>query len=197
MLLYYLGIEFEDRQVTQAKWPLFRASTPFSRMPVYKEEDIEIPETYAILSYLGRKHGLMGKHKRDLISCDVTMEAWRDYGNRVANTFGALSTSNEARVRFLSEEQPTLLADLQSFYLNGDGEHQFWAGQFITVCDFAAFHLIDGVAAQFLSVLEDYPALSAFYQSLKDIPAIRHYLESPSRPSALFYGPHGKIYPRK
>ena len=114
----------------------------------------------------------------------------------MANAFGALSESDDARARFLSEEQPALLADLQTFYLKKDPDSDYWAGQSITICDFAAFHLIDGLAGQFPEVLKRYQALEEFHQFFAALPKIRHYLGSPGRPSALFYGPHGKIYPR-
>ena len=197
MVLFFLGVEFEDRQVTQEAWQELRSSTPFGRMPVYRDGDVEIPETFAILNHLGRKHGLCGVTEHDRIRCDITIEAWRDYGNRVANTFGALSHSEDARNHFLAEEQPSLLADLESFYLERDTATDYWAGASPTIADFAAFHLIEGLAGQFPDVLKRFPALESFHGSFAALPKVKGYLESPQRPAALFYGPKGKIFPRE
>ena len=196
MLLAFLEVDFEDVQITLEQWSNARADTPFSRMPVYREDELEIPETFAILAYLGRRHDLCGETETDRIRCDVTIEAWRDYGNRVANAFGALSESEDARRHFVSEEQPALLADLQSFYLKKPAESDFWAGRSATICDFAAFHLIDGLTGQFPAMLAKFPALESFHRFFSGIPKVKQYLESPQRPRALFYGPNGKIYPR-
>ncbi len=196
MLLFFIGVDFDDRQVTQEEWEKLRSSTPFGRMPVYRDGDMEIPETFAILSHLGRKHDLCGDTETDRIRCDVTIEAWREYGNRVANTFGALSNSEDARKRFLAEEQPSLLADLEAYYLQRDAASYYWAGTSPTIGDFSAFHLIEGLAGQFPDVLKRFHALKSFHTSFAAQPKIKEYLESPLRPVALFYGPKGKIFPR-
>ncbi len=196
MLLSYLNVDFSDRQVTMQEWESVRSTTPFKRMPVYTDADAEIPESFAIMNYLGRKYDLCGHSAAERIRCDVTTEAWRDYGNRIANVFGALSESEEARQRFLKEEQPVLLADLEKYYLENEARASYWAGDSLTICDFVAFHSIDGVMRQFPSLLGSYGALERFHEFFAALPGIQAYLESPRRPAALFYGPKGKIYPR-
>jgi len=195
LLLEDVGIDYTDNQVTLAQWPELRASTPFGRMPVYSEGDLEIPESFAIINYLGRKHDLLGKDEVGRVRCDVTIEAWRDYGNRVANTFGAMSNSQSARKSFVENEQPALLADLESFYLANPSGAVYWAGNSPTVADYAAFHLFEGIAGRFPNQLARVPGLKSFLEQFSQRPRIREYLASSRRPAALFYGPNGKIYP--
>ena len=195
-LMSFIGVDFEDKQVTMEEWETLRLSTPFRRMPVYREGGVEIPETFAIMNYLGRKHDLRGESEADQIRCDITIEAWRDYGNRVANAFGALSVSSDARERFVTEEQPALLSDLEGFYEKRDAASRYWAGSSPTICDFAAFHMIDGLVGQFPEVLPQFQGLSSFHTFFSNLPKIKQYLDSPARPAALFYGPKGKIYPK-
>jgi glutathione S-transferase len=57
LLLEDVGVEYPDQQVTLEQWPETRATIPFGRMPVYSEGDLEIAESFAIMHYLGRKHG--------------------------------------------------------------------------------------------------------------------------------------------
>ena len=197
MLLSFVDVEYEDVQLTLEDWETTRPATPFRRMPVYCEGTLEIPETYAILNYLGRKHGLMGTSTLSQVRCDVATEAWRDYGNRVANAFGALSNSETARQRFVAEEQPALLADLEAYYLQRDEGSQFWAGNSPTISDFTAFNAIEGLGGQFPDLLEQFAALKSFHRYFGGLPKIEAYLKSAKRPAALFYGPKGKIFPRK
>jgi glutathione S-transferase len=126
----------------------------------------------------------------------VTIEAWRDYGNRVANTFGALSDSEAGRKAFLETEQAALLADLEAYYLARDSDVPYWAGTSTTIADFAAFHLIEGLANQFPKVLVQFGALKEFHEDFAARPNTNAYLTSSRRPAALFYGPKGKIFPR-
>jgi len=197
LLLEDVGVEFTDHQVTLEQWPEIRDSTPFGRMPVYSEGELEIPESFAIMHYLGRKHGLLGADEAARVRCDVTIEAWRDYSNRVANTFGALSTSQSAREAFVETEQPALLADLEAFYLANPSGAPFWAGDSPTIADYAAFHLIEGVAGRFPELFTRLVGLQKFYEQFSQRPRIRAYLASSRRPTALFYGPNGKIYPHE
>jgi glutathione S-transferase len=60
LLLEDAGVPYVDKQVSLDEWGAIRGTTPFHRMPVYSEDDKEIPESFAIMNYLGRKHGLLG-----------------------------------------------------------------------------------------------------------------------------------------
>ncbi len=196
LLLEDVGVQYEDRQITLDEWPKLRDTTAFHRMPIYREGDREIPESFAIMNYLGRKFDLLGEDEDSRVRCDVVIEAWRDYGNRVANVFGALSQSEPARIEFIETEQPSLLKDLETFYLRKSTKTPYWAGNSPTVGDFVAFHLIEGIANQFPKLLSRFGALKEFQEHFSDRPNIRAYLISSRRPSALFYGPNGKIFPR-
>jgi glutathione S-transferase len=189
-------VTFEDNQITLAEWPELRSTTPFRRMPVYREGDLVIAESFAIMRYLGRRYGLLGEDEAASVRCDVAVEAWRDYGNRVGNVFGALSTSESARERFIATEQPALLNDLQAFYLEKATTEPYWAGNSLSIADFTAFHLIEGMTNQFPELLAQFGALQEYYQFFSRRPRIKEYLASSRRPAAIFYGPNGKIYPR-
>ena len=196
LLLEEVGAPYEEHQITMEGWGAIRADTPFRRLPIYREGDLEIPETFAILNHLGRKFDLLGEDEAACIRCDVTIEAWKDYGNRVANAFGAMSNSESARQEFLETTQPELLTDLESFYLARNSGTSYWAGHSPTVADFAAFHLIDGIANQYPELLLRFSALKDFHEHFSNRPNINRYLDSSRRPAALFYGPNGKIFPK-
>ena len=197
LLLEDVGAEYEDVRVSQDDWAQIRSSMPFRRVPVYRERNLEIPETYAILGFLGRRHGLLGSTEPNRIRCDVAVEAFRDYGNRVATVFGALSGGgDDARRRFVAEELPERLRGLESFYGSRPAETVYWAGESTTVADYAAFHLLEGIADQFPEALSNHPELRTFQDRFSARPRIADYLSSSRRPAALFFGPSGKIYPR-
>ena len=196
LLLEELAISYQDQQITLEEWPARKATTPFRRMPVYSVAGQQIPETYAIMNHLGRQYDLLGNSEAAKIRCDVTVEACRDYGNRVANAFGAQSGPASQRKEFINIVQPALLSDLQNYYLARDSQTIHWAGDTLTIADFVAFHLLEGLANQFPETLGEFTALSNFHGEFSQRPRIKSYLASPRRPAALFYGPNGKIFPR-
>ncbi len=197
MLLAELEIEFDDVMVTPEEWQDLKPRMPFRRMPVFRHGDLVIPETFAIMNHLGRQHGLMGGDEAERIRCDVAIEAWRDYGNRVATLFGALSHPDAGRDAFVETELPERLSDLAAFYAQNPSDSGFWAGRTLTIADFAAYHSLDGVAARFADTLAPFDALQSFLTFFAARPKIRAYLDSPTRPAALFYGPSGKVYPTR
>ncbi len=197
LLLEDTGVQYSEKRISLEDWKSKRPATPFQRMPVYSEGDRQIPESFAIMNYLGRKYGLLGDDEIARIRCDVAIEAWRDYGNRVANIFGAQSISEFARKEFIKLEQPALLKNLETFYVDRAVNSHYWAGKAPTVADYIAFHLIDGIVDQFPKLLSQASVLKEFHKKFSERPNIRKYLDSSRRPAALFYGPEGKIYPRK
>jgi len=194
LLLADLKVEYVDQQITLSDWELHRDSMPFRRIPVYREDDLVIPEAFAILSYLGRKYDLLGANESERIRCDATVEAWKDYGNRVANAFGAMSNSEAERRVFIEETQPALLRDLERFYESRSTVEPFWAGPTPTVADYVAFNYIDSFQSP--KTRQQFEALGAFHGAFAGRSNVRSYLASPQRPAALFYGPNGKIFPR-
>jgi len=198
LVLEEMGVAYEDVQILMEEWPEIRPTTPFGRLPVYREGELEIPETYAILSYLGRKYDLLGTDEASRIRCDVAVEALRDYGDRIGAVFGALSsTSKDARKTFVEAELPERLSALEAIYVANSQGSGFWTGGSLSIADFAAFYSIEGIADHFPNALADFEGLRAFEAAFSSRPRIRDYLASDRRPAALFYGPSGKIFPRE
>ncbi len=198
LLLEDVACEYEDIRVPQDDWSAIRPTTPFGRVPVYREGEMEVPETYAIINYLGRKFGLLGGDESSRVRCDVAVEALRDYGNRIAVVFGAKSSgSDDGRREFIQDELPERLSALQNFYISNSVGNEYWAGESVTVADYVAFYFIEGVRDQFPKALAHFEGLAAFHMEFASRPRIRDYLVSGRRPTALFFGPSGKIYPRK
>jgi glutathione S-transferase len=198
LLLEEADVAYEDVQIGQEEWPKVRPTTPFGRVPIYRDGDLEIPETYAILNYLARKHDLVAKDEPGRVRCDVAVEAFRDYGERLGAVFGALSaTSDEGRRSFIMEELPERLSALEALYASNSGESGWWSGESLTIADFAAFYQLEGIGNHFPDALSGFDGLNAFQAKFSSRPRIQAYLISERRPAALFYGPAGKIYPRE
>ena len=200
LLLAEVGADYDDFQIPRDQWPELKPRTPFQRLPIYREGTVEIPETFAILAYLGRKHGLLGDDEATHTRCDITIEAWRDYDNRVSKVFLDEPTSAEAQARFIESELPQRLADLEAFYaVNADNADNapFWVGESLTIADIAAFHFLAGILVDHAAVLSRFPRLESFLTEFSARPRIHAYLNSDRRPAAQYFTRDGqKVYPR-
>lgn len=57
--LHLAGVPFTDDRVKNADWAARKPATPFGVLPVYEEDGRVLAQSNAILTYLGRKHGLL------------------------------------------------------------------------------------------------------------------------------------------
>ena len=59
LALHLAGVDFEDDRLPMKQWPELKASTPFGGLPVLEVEGKgRLGECNAILTYVGRDHGL-------------------------------------------------------------------------------------------------------------------------------------------
>ena len=63
LILEELGVQYEDRQITDQEWSRLRSSTPFGWLPVYRDGDLEIWQSNAIYRHLARVHDLYGSNE--------------------------------------------------------------------------------------------------------------------------------------
>ena len=103
MLLAYLNIEHEDivydnttRATTWATEIKPNLGLDFPNLPYYKDGDLKITQSLAIIRYIGKKHGMYGKSDEENARIDMLLEFSRDL------VFGiALTAYNPEFVRFL------------------------------------------------------------------------------------------------
>lgn len=184
MLLEEVGEAWEERLYTLDEWLAAPPETPFHRLPVYVEGSLEIPETMAILSYLGKKHGLLGTNAHERIRCDVTIEAWRDFAVRLAMVLSPGAETH--RKQFFEEQFPKLMTDLAAWYESREAGSDFWAGP-LTIADFIVFQQLDDLFLRAPELLEPFRALMAFHDRFAARPRISAWLKSPRRQDGLSY----------
>lgn len=196
LILEEVDESWEEQVVSLKEWDSEPPTTPFHRLPVYCEGAVQIPETFAILSYLGRKHGLLGANAEERMRCDVTIEAWRDYGQQLTAAFAAEAES--ARQHFFERQHPKLLNDLETWYGRRGSRSEFWAGS-LTIADFVAFDSIDRLLQLAPHLLDRCERLVEFHLRFAARPSVNGWLESTRRhPALLYLGRDGqKLYPSK
>ena len=182
LVLEEVGAEWIEESYTLEQWFETPPTSPFHRLPVYREGDLEIPETVAILNYLGRKHDLLGNTESERIRCDVTIEAWRDFFTKLGF---ALAPGMEAqRDSFFSDSFPMLMDDIQTWYQSRPTDKIFLAGT-VSIADFFAFQQLDDLLIRAPHLLKAYDSLQEFHGAFRERPAIKSWLTSPRRHSRM------------
>src|SRR5438067_1213228 len=87
LALHLAGIDFEDVRIKGADWPALRPSAPFGAMPF-----LELPgkpplaQSNAILTYIGRGHGLHPKDDFEAARHEAMMAHVEDLRAEIAPT---------------------------------------------------------------------------------------------------------------
>merc|ERR1712137_1501744 len=82
LILAYAGVEFEDERLTFEQFGQMKAEGKFQlgQVPTYKDDDVEIPQSMAIVRHLGRKYNLYGSNLSEQARVDVGIETGSDAG---------------------------------------------------------------------------------------------------------------------
>eukprot|EP01025_Chloroclados_australasicus_P042341 TRINITY_DN4504_c0_g1_i1.p1 TRINITY_DN4504_c0_g1~~TRINITY_DN4504_c0_g1_i1.p1 ORF type:complete len:250 (-),score=26.68 TRINITY_DN4504_c0_g1_i1:256-1005(-) len=167
-----------------------RETFPFAQVPVYKDEDILLGQSNAILRYLGNKYDLMGANPVEQAKIDMFVEGVEAIRLKYLGLIYLDRLADEAKAQYVE----TYLNPETSTGRNGGAHFQYLqlllkkeAGEFVvgnkvSVADLTLFDLVD-VHRRILEneMQQMYPDLIAHHEMISKIPAIEAYLKSPKR----------------
>lgn len=181
-LLNYVGQDFEDKyyecgpapEYSRECWfnEKFSLKLDFPNLPYYIDGDVKLTQSTAILRYLARKHGLLGKDDHELNRQELALEEAID----LRRTLGATSYNRDfekLKPAFLNQAIEKL-KELNAFL----GDNTWFAGSTLTFVDFVWFELLDVLTVLEPSVLTNFGKLKTFKENFEALPAIKKYLES-------------------
>lgn len=188
LLLEEVGVEYDDLRISRHEWAELQPRTPFGQLPLFREGDLELAQSHAILRHLARVHDLDGRDEPERLRSDVAVEALRDADEQLGSALWRPGFANE-RTRFVEGELARSLRALARLFETSGAP--FWAGPSPTLADVFAFAFLEDVEALFPGALAGAPPLAGFRERFAARPRIAAYLRSSRRPEAIMYGPSG------
>lgn len=188
LLLEETGVEYDDRRVSSAEWLELKPRMPFGQLPMFREGDVELVQSHAILRHLARIHGLDGEDEAQRVRCDIAVEALRDADEHLGSAIWRANFEEQRQV-FVKSELPQRLDALARFFEASPERSTYWAGASLTVADIFGFAYLEDVEALFPGSLLATGMLAAFRERFAARPRIAAYLGSSRRPAAIMYGP--------
>jgi len=173
------GVEYENRIVSMEEWPKIKADFKFGQLPVYRDNDYCIEESFAIYNYLARKLDLLPKTEKEMIRHDQV-------GSLVLSAALELGLSfwdpqfEMKRAEIRGKKLPAHLGKLERFLSETTGP--YWLGEKIRYADYGAWCYLDTVRLFASDILHGYPRLSHFKKTMENRPKINAYLRSDRRP---------------
>ncbi|CAJ0581374.1 unnamed protein product, partial [Mesorhabditis spiculigera] len=181
------GQEFEDTRYSMEEWPQHKADMPFGQLPVLEVDGELLPQSMAILRFVGRRFGYAGKTDVEQAQVDAIADQFQDYFNEFKAYFvvavGFAPGDKEQLFNSVMIPARNKMFQMLSQILRSNGTG-FLVGDSVTYADLLlSIHVagMDGLTPGFAN---DYPRLLEHRQRVESIPALKHYLET--RPFAPF-----------
>lgn len=179
------GQSWEEVPFTSETWPEAKASGKylFGQVPALETEDgTVLVQCPAIISYLAKKHGLYAEDPLEAYNIDVILASTFDVieGFVTVNFRTPAEQKEEAMKKFVEENVKKNLTG----WAKALGDNKYIANNKLSVADGAAYLLLETFAGTAPQVLEAFPSLAQYYESIKETPGLAEYLASDKRPPA-------------
>lgn len=83
LALTLAGIDFEDVRVQRSQWPGLKGTLPFGALPVLAVDELVLPQSSAILRYVGSQHGLHPADPARAAWHDAVMQSVEDFRHKI------------------------------------------------------------------------------------------------------------------
>lgn len=201
LLLTQAGVDFEDKRYPTLGTPPSESNSSdwladknantfdltFPNLPYLIDGDVHLTQTLAILRYLGRKLGFVGKTEREILRVELTEQQVADLRAAFAKLcyspdFERLQEGSRSAADCLgildggfTERFSLMLRELSAFL----ADRKWFAGDRMTYVDFAAYEILfqmskwnDKIFGEAVANLKD------FMTRFEALPAIEAYLKS-------------------
>lgn len=182
LILEYTGTEFEDKMLSCGPAPKFDKSCwfdnkfslglDFPNLPYFIDGDAKITQSNAIMRYIARKNGLIGKSEEEMVRVDMMAEQSMDFRNGLVR-LSYNPNYDQLRPDYLSKLQATL-KQFSDFLGTGD----WFAGANISFVDFIMYELLDQHRILDPECLTSFGNITAFLDRFEKLPKIEAYMKS-------------------
>jgi len=190
LAMAYLGVDYTDKRYPLSptgleEWGGEKSNLglDFPNLPYWKEGELHLTESRAILKHVARRYGngvLMPSDPLLLANAEMVESVlwdvwffliWRCYHD------------NESFIEMLKRSQPKW--ELLNKFL---GNKKWILGDKISYVDFMLYEVLTHYHIYDPEYLKPYPGLLGFMKNLEDIPAMKKYLASPAHiPGPCFH----------
>ncbi|CAH8506980.1 unnamed protein product [Dicrocoelium dendriticum] len=183
LLLEYIGEEFDDIQYECGPAPEYsrkdwedvkpNMGLDFPNLPYYKDDDVNLTQTAAILAYVAEKHNIGGSTPKDRAVLAMINGAVSDV--RMAYVRLCYSSDFEKlRPGFVSD-LPHLLKPFDEYL-----KTRSWiSGDQLSYPDFNFYDLLDCLKTLEPNCLNAFPRLQQYITKFEALPQIAAYMQSP------------------
>ncbi|KAH7698280.1 Nagst-1 protein [Aphelenchoides avenae] len=179
LVFTYKDVEFEDVRLSFEDFHKVKLNYQFKKLPVLEVDGKPLPETYAILRYLAKKYGLLGKDEFEQALVDAYADMLKDFGQEIRPWVSVPAATPQDEKDKLQKEylEPAaakylpIIVDIIEKSKSG-----FLVDSGLTWADFLfadRFYTLEQLAP---GVLKPYPVLSKYMDKVYALPKVKEYV---------------------
>ncbi|XP_069786439.1 glutathione S-transferase P-like [Narcine bancroftii] len=149
-----------------------KSTCVFGQFPKFKDGDLVLYQSNAILQHLGRKFGLYGKDNRDAVIIDMLCDGVEDL--RMTDVI-LIYTNYDGKAKFIEDLPSWLRCFEKVLEKNGKG---FLLFPQISFVDYSLFDVLLNLHLLDPSCLKEFPLLSGYVERMQSQPGLKSHLES-------------------
>jgi len=172
LALHVAGVDFDDNRLSREQWGAMKPKTPFGSVPVYEEEGHPpLAQSNAILTLIGRRHGLHPKDDFEAARHEAMMAHIEDLRHAVAPTLRMTDEGEKKKAREVLAS--TTIPTWASFAEKQIGDGPFFAGAKIHVVDFKIHMIVrwfNGGKVDYVpaTIFDAFPKLVRVHDAVRD-----------------------------
>ncbi|KAH9504699.1 hypothetical protein Btru_062596, partial [Bulinus truncatus] len=178
LLLKDNSIPFEEVSCGDNWQKEWKPQMQFGQVPAFKDNDLQLVQTNAILRHLARKHGLYGNTDEEASLIDMINDGIEDLRVKYLNLiYRNYENGKDSYIADLPNQLQPFEKLLSS---NGADKSGCCVGNKRSFADYNLFDLLDIHQVLSPKCLEDFPTLKAYYHHYLARPGIADHRESES-----------------
>ncbi|XP_053548320.1 glutathione S-transferase P [Bombina bombina] len=177
MLLADQGLDWKEEVVTFDTWTKgeLKQKAVFGQLPAFKDCDVTMYQSNAILRHLARKHGLYGKQPLDASLIDMVNDGVEDLRLKyIRLIYQNFEDGKDAYIKSLPNE----LRPFERILSENNKGKSFLVGEEISFADYNLVDLLNNHLVLSPGCLDDFPLLSAYVSCITSRPKLKAYLSS-------------------
>ncbi|XP_042895702.1 glutathione S-transferase Mu 1 [Parasteatoda tepidariorum] len=176
-LLHFKNVPFEDKryQFGDKTWEneKFTLGLDFPNLPYYIDDKVKLTQSTTILRHLAEKYGMDGKTEEEKLRVSLAEQQIVDFRMKFFMTVFSPLDFEKTKKEYL-EKVPDQLKFISAFL----GNRKFLAGDYVTYVDFMAYETFDFNVLLSQNILDDFPALKAYHERIRNLPELEAYFNS-------------------
>ncbi|KAM4636641.1 glutathione S-transferase P 1-like [Discoglossus pictus] len=187
MLLADQGLDWKEDVVSWETWTQgdLKAKAVFGQLPGFKDGDVTLYQSNAILRHLARKHGLYGKQTLEASFIDMANDGVEDLRLKyVRLIYQNYENGKDDYIKNL----PSELRHFERILSGNNQGKGFLVGDGISFADYNLVDLLSSHLVLAPECLKDFPLLSDYVTRVTSRPKLQTYLSSDSHKNRQING---------